>query len=71
MAAAAAPAVGLESPAVIGGPACPAEARFQFGSIDDYEMVEEIGEGTFGALAELDLEFQTNEEPLFCYSNEQ
>jgi cell division cycle 2-like len=49
--AAAAAAAGLESPALVGGPACPAEALFQFGSIDDYEMVEEIGEGTFGVVA--------------------
>ncbi|RLN08691.1 putative cyclin-dependent kinase F-2 [Panicum miliaceum] len=49
--AAAATAVGPESPALVGGPACPAEARFQFWSIDDYEMLEEIGEGTFGFVA--------------------
>ena len=41
---AAAAAVGHESLALVGGPACPAEARFQFGSINNYEMVEEIGE---------------------------
>jgi cell division cycle 2-like protein len=50
--AAAAAAVAQKPPALDDGAACSAaEALFQFGNIDDYEMIEEIGEGAFGVVA--------------------
>ncbi|KAF8693468.1 hypothetical protein HU200_038865 [Digitaria exilis] len=47
-------AVALNLPALNDGASClaePAAASFKFESIDNYEMVEEIGEGTFGIVA--------------------